>query len=177
MKLETLKHFIAYYGIQDGSDFISKLLTMIVSYVVGYNHNKYWKRRAYLIDDTKKNIILKFYYFLYVKRVDARKLSSFGSSYNSGCQFITPPILPHGPNGIIVAHDAKIGRDVTIFQQVTIAQGGVVIGDGVILGAGCKILSGVHIGNKAKIGANAVVIEDVPDGATCVLQRPKIIIK
>lgn len=90
---------------------------------------------------------------------------------------LPPPILPHGPNGIIVAHDAKIGREVTIFQQVTIAQGGVVIGDNVILGAGSKILPGVHIGNKAKIGANAVVIEDIPDGATCVLQRPRIIIK
>lgn len=54
--------------------------------------------------------------------------------------------------------------------------GGVtVVGDNVFLGAGCVVLSGVHIGNNAKIGANCVVVEDVPDGATCVLQKPRVI--
>lgn len=36
---------------------------------------------------------------------------------------------------------------------------------------------GVKIGNNAKIGANCVVVEDVPEGATCVLQKPRIILK
>lgn len=85
--------------------------------------------------------------------------------------------MPHGMYGIIVGHDAKIGSNVTIFHQVTIADGGVVIGNDVLLGAGCKILPGVHIGNNAKIGANCVVVEDVPDGATCVMQKPRVIVK
>ena len=85
--------------------------------------------------------------------------------------------MPHGPNGIIIGHDAKIGKNVSIHQQVTIEHGGVVIGDNVLLGAGCKVLGGVHIGNNAKVGANAVVIEDIPDNATCVLTRPRIIIR
>ena len=80
-------------------------------------------------------------------------------------------------NGIIVGYDAKIGTNVTFYQQVTIAKGGVVIGNNVILGAGCKILNGAHIGDNAKIGANCVVVEDVPTGATCVLNKPRIIIK
>ena len=88
-----------------------------------------------------------------------------------------PLLLPHGPNGIIIGHDAVIGKDVKIFQQVTIAQGGVIIGDNVLLGAGSKILSKVRIGNNCKIGANCVVVEDVPDGATVVLQKPRIIQK
>lgn len=47
----------------------------------------------------------------------------------------------------------------------------------VFLGAGCVVLSGLHIGNNARIGANCVVVEDVPDSATCVLQKPRVIIK
>ena len=46
-----------------------------------------------------------------------------------------------------------------------------------LLGAGCKVLGGIHIGNNAKVGANAVVIEDMPDNSTCVLTRPRIIIR
>ncbi|MBP3302611.1 MAG: hypothetical protein J6L64_05725 [Opitutales bacterium] len=49
------------------------------------------------------------------------------------------------------------------------------MGDNVLLGAGAKILPGVHIGDNAKIGANCVVVEDVPAGATCVLQKPRIL--
>ena len=85
--------------------------------------------------------------------------------------------MPHGPQGIIVGSDAKIGRGCIIYHQVTVAAGGVVIGDHVELGAGAKVLPGVHIGNNVHVGANAVVVEDIPDGATVVLQKPRIIIK
>ena len=88
---------------------------------------------------------------------------------------LPPPILPHGMNGIVIGHDTKVGRNVEIYQQVTIAKGGCVIGDNVLLGAGCKILNGCRIGNNVKIGANCVVVEDIPDGATCVLNKPRII--
>ena len=85
------------------------------------------------------------------------------------------PHLPHGLNRIIIGHDAKIERNVTIFQGVTVSHGGCSIGDNVLLGANCVVLSGVHVGNNAKIGANCVVVNDVPDGATCVIQKPRII--
>ena len=55
--------------------------------------------------------------------------------------------------------------------------GNVIIGDNVYIGAGAKILPNVKIGNNVKIGANAVVIEDIPDNATVVMQKPRIIIK
>lgn len=96
---------------------------------------------------------------------------------NSGTIFKTPPHLPHGPSGIIVGHDLRIGANCIIFQQVTIAHGGTIIGDNVLLGAGCKILPGVVIGNNVKVGANCVVVEDIPDNATVVLPKPRIIIK
>lgn len=46
-----------------------------------------------------------------------------------------------------------------------------------MLGAGVKVLDNVTIGNNVRIGLNAVVIEDIPDDATVVLQRPRIITK
>jgi len=85
--------------------------------------------------------------------------------------------LPHGPNGIIVGHDVKIGAQCTIYHQVTIAGGNVVIGDRTELGAGAKVLPNVIIGNDVHVGANAIVVENIPNGATCVLSKPRIIIK
>ena len=91
--------------------------------------------------------------------------------------FATPPNFPHGPNGIICGHDIKVGAHCNIYHQVTIAGGNVVIGDHVELGAGAKILPNVTIGNYCHVGANAVVVEDMPDYSTCVMQKPRIIIK
>ena len=91
--------------------------------------------------------------------------------------FLPPPHLPHGPNGIIIGHDAVIGRNVIIHQQVTVSMGEVKIGNNVMIGAGAKILGGVTIGDNARIGANCIVVEDVPEGATVVLYKPRIIKK
>lgn len=49
------------------------------------------------------------------------------------------------------------------------------IGDNVLLGAGSKVLPAVNIGNNVKVGANCVVVEDIPDNATVVLPKPRII--
>lgn len=77
--------------------------------------------------------------------------------------------LPH-PNGVVIHPDAEMGFHCTLFQQVTLGTGptpGVpTLGAYVYVGAGAKILGGVTIGDRAIIGANAVVIHDVPAGAT-----------
>jgi len=52
-----------------------------------------------------------------------------------------------------------------------------VIGDRTELGAGAKVLPNVHIGSFCHVGANAVVVEDMPDYSTCVMQKPRIILK
>ncbi|MEW4220647.1 serine O-acetyltransferase [Rossellomorea marisflavi] len=82
-------------------------------------------------------------------------------------------ILPHGGKGVIISSKAIIGDDVTIYQQVTIGTidlGGIAprIGNNVFIGAGAKILGPIVIGDGAKIGANAVVIKDVPANSTAV---------
>ena len=80
-------------------------------------------------------------------------------------------MIPH-PNGIVIHPDAIIGPNCLIFQQVTIGAGskpGLPIIEGhVDIGAGAKILGGIHIGAHARIGANAVVINDISANKTAV---------
>lgn len=120
---------------------------------------------------------IKLYFLFYIKRVDARHHCSFGTNIHAGAYFATPPHLPHGPNGIICGHDVRVGAHCTIYHQVTIASGGVEIGDYCEFGAGAKVLPHVKIGHHCHVGANAVVVEDMPDYSTCVMQKPRIILK
>lgn len=79
-------------------------------------------------------------------------------------------LLPH-PNGIVIHPQARIGPNCTIFQQVTLAignSGAPLIKGNVDIGAGAKLLGGIVVGARARIGANAVVTRDVPEGATAI---------
>ncbi len=80
-------------------------------------------------------------------------------------------MMPH-PNGIVIHPEAEIGPNCLIFQQVTIGAGlkpGLPVIEGhVDIGAGAKIIGNIRIGAHARIGANAVVLHDVPGGATAV---------
>jgi serine O-acetyltransferase len=80
--------------------------------------------------------------------------------------------LPH-PNGIVIHPRVVLGPNCMIFQQVNLGsnrgKGGVpVIGGHVDIGPGARILGGVTVGDHAVIGANAVVLCDVPAGAVAV---------
>lgn len=79
--------------------------------------------------------------------------------------------LPH-PTGVVIHPDVVIGPGCMIMQQVTIGRmagpGVPVIGENVYVGAGAKILGLVVIGDGARIGANAVVLKDVPSYCTAV---------
>lgn len=77
--------------------------------------------------------------------------------------------------GIVIHLNTIIGQRCRIYQNVTIGNAGPIIGDDVIIGAGAVILGAIRIGNKAKIGANAVVLEDVPAGATVVGIPAKVV--
>jgi serine O-acetyltransferase len=77
--------------------------------------------------------------------------------------------LPH-PYGIVIHARTVIGSNCTVFQNVTLGEDGVRAGvphleDDVIVGAGAAVLGGVRVGAGARIGANAVVLHDVPPGA------------
>lgn len=87
-------------------------------------------------------------------------------------------MMPH-PNGIVIHPEADIGPNCLIFQQVTIGAGlkpGLPVIEGhVDIGAGAKIIGNIRIGAHARIGANAVVLHDVPSGATAIGVPAKIL--
>lgn len=102
-----------------------------------------------------------------------------GADIPLNCQLGGGLLIPH-PSGIVIHPDALIGPNCLILQQVTIAadgDGAPIISGHVDIGAGAKILGAISIGRHAKIGANAVVLADVPDGATAVGVPAKVIFR
>jgi len=91
--------------------------------------------------------------------------------------------LPHTVGTVIGA--SRIGNNCTIMQGVTLgtrepdmgfdASLRPVIGDDVLIGSGAKVIGGITVGNHARIGANAVVLEDVPAQALAVGVPAKIL--
>lgn len=82
--------------------------------------------------------------------------------------------IDHGA-GVVIGETAEIGDDVTLYHGVTL--GGTMwsrgkrhptLGDGVMVGAGAKILGPITVGAGSRVGANSVVIKDVPPGRTVV---------
>ncbi len=90
--------------------------------------------------------------------------------------------IDHGM-GVVIGETAEIGDDCTLYHGVTL--GGTswnkgkrhpTLMAGVVVGAGAKILGPITIGREARIGSNAVVVKDVPDGATAVGIPARIIL-
>ncbi len=82
--------------------------------------------------------------------------------------------IDHGM-GVVIGETAEIGNDVTLYQGVTLGGTGFATGkrhptvqDNVTIGSGAKLLGPITIGHGAKIGANSVVIHDVPPNSTVV---------
>ena len=87
-----------------------------------------------------------------------------------GAQFGPEFVLVHCL-GVVINSAVTGGRHVVLEHQVTIGaekNEHPVLGDDVFVGAGAKILGGVTIGSRVKIGANAVVVTDIPDDCTAV---------
>lgn len=84
-----------------------------------YDPEKYWKRRALVVDPQAKiPLWLKYYYLYYIKKCDAFNNASLATYINEGAQFSEPPFLPHGLNGIILGKETVIGKNCVICQQV-----------------------------------------------------------
>jgi serine O-acetyltransferase len=82
--------------------------------------------------------------------------------------------IDHGM-GIIIGETAIVGDDVLLYQGVTLGGTGnesgkrhPTLGDRVVVGAGAKVLGNIHIGSDTRIGANSVVLHDVPPHSTVV---------
>lgn len=92
--------------------------------------------------------------------------------------------IDHG-FGVVIGETAEVGDDCTIYQGVTLggtslAKGSKrhpTLGRGAIIGAGAKVLGSFTVGEGAKVGSNAVVVKEVPPGATAVGNPARIIEK
>ena len=110
----------------------------------------------------------------------------YGSYVGVDSKIAGRPYFPHGCVGVFISNDAVIGRDAVIFQQVTIGSntlpdskrpGSPVIGDGVYLGAGAKVIGGITVGDCCRVGANAVVVRDLPPHSVAVCAPTQVIQK
>ena len=82
--------------------------------------------------------------------------------------------IDHGA-GVVIGETAEVGDDVTMYQGVTLGGTGFArgkrhptIGHEVMIGSGAKLLGPIEVGARSKIGANSVVIHDVPENSTVV---------
>lgn len=82
--------------------------------------------------------------------------------------------IDHGM-GVVIGETAEVGDDVTIYHGVTLGGTSLkrekrhpTIGNNVVIGAGAKVLGPFKVGNRVRIGANSVVLNEVPDDATVV---------
>lgn len=93
-----------------------------------------------------------------------------GVDIHPGAQIGRRVFIDHA-TGVVIGETAEVGEDVVIFHGVTL--GGVamtpgkrhpIVGNHVMIGAGAKVLGPIEVHDGAKIGANAVVVKDVPCG-------------
>lgn len=117
-----------------------------------------WKRRWYLL----ARFISQFARFL------------TGIEIHPGATIGRRFFIDHGM-GVVIGETASIGDDVTMYHGVTLGgtsfEKGVrhpQVGNNVIIGAGAQLLGPIKVANDARIGSNAVVVSDVPEGATMV---------
>lgn len=145
----------------------------------GFDYEKYWSRREKIFSPQVSKL-LKLYYKYYIRKINLRYSADINFCSDQPDNFKGRPILGHALNGIVIAGGAQIGKNCTISHQVTIGRSRnevPIIGDNVYIGPGAKIFGGITIGNNVRIGANCVVFQDIPDNATVVLEKPRIIIK
>ncbi|GLI31783.1 MULTISPECIES: serine O-acetyltransferase [Brachybacterium] len=82
--------------------------------------------------------------------------------------------IDHGM-GVVIGETAEVGDDVMLYHGVTLGGRSMervkrhpTVGDGVVIGAGARVLGPITLGEGAQVGANAVVVKDVPARATAV---------
>lgn len=121
-----------------------------------------------------------------LKQAYEKYFMKYGSYVGVDSRIAGRPYFPHGCVGVFISNDAVIGKDAVIFQQVTIGSntlpdskrpGSPVIGDSAYIGAGAKIIGAVTIGDCCRVGANAVVYEDMPPHSVALCAPTRIVQK
>ena len=97
-----------------------------------------------------------------------------GIEIHPGARIGKRVVIDHGM-GVVIGETAEIGDDVLLYHGVTLGGKSLkegkrhpTVGNNVIIGAGAKLIGPIVIGDNVKIGANAVITKDVPEGNTAV---------
>ncbi|KQL41412.1 serine acetyltransferase [Bacillus sp. FJAT-25509] len=134
--------------------------------------------------------LYRFAHYFYRKKWHfiARSISQFarfltGIEIHPGATIGRRFFIDHGA-GVVIGETCEIGDDVTIYQGVTLGGTGKEKGkrhptllSGVLVATGAKVLGSITIGENAKIGANSVVLKDVPNNTTVVGIPGKIVVQ
>lgn len=129
---------------------------------------------------------LRFKHFLYRKKIpllprllDILTRVIFSCEIPASVSMGKGIVFAHYGIGVVIHRRSIIGENVKIYQNVTIGSrnnvGPPIIGDKVLIGSGACILGNIRIGNNVQIGANAVVLYDVPDNSVVAGVPAKII--
>lgn len=117
-----------------------------------------WNKKCYLL----AKILAQFTRFI------------TGIEIHPGAKLGRRVFIDHGM-GVVIGETAEVGDDVTIYHGVTLGGTSLkkekrhpTIGNNVVIGTGAKILGPFKVGNGVQIGANSVVVKEVPDNATVV---------
>ncbi|RED55561.1 serine O-acetyltransferase EpsC [Cohnella lupini] len=124
--------------------------------------------------------------YLPAKLIRMLNISLTGADFCLGCVIGKGLIIRHS-NGIVVGGLSVIGENCTLLQQVTLGErdgdgsdhnhSNPIVGNGVTISAGAKLIGGIVVGDNAIIGANAVVLQDVPPNTVAVGIPARIIAK
>jgi len=114
------------------------------------------------------HFLFKHQWFLLARIISNVSRFMTGIEIHPGAHIGKRFFIDHGM-GIVIGETAEVGDDVTLFHGVTLGGTGKdqgkrhpTIGNNVVIGTGAKILGPIHVGDHAKVGANAVVLKDVP---------------
>lgn len=135
-------------------------------------------------------IAYRIAHFLYTKKLFflarfVSQISRFftGIEIHPGAKIGRGLVIDHGM-GVVIGETSEIGDNVLLYHGVTLGGTGKdkgkrhpTVGNNVVIGAGAKVLGPIYIGSNSKIGANSVVLNNVPEGATAVGIPAKNIIK
>ncbi|ABK61264.1 MULTISPECIES: serine O-acetyltransferase EpsC [Clostridium] len=120
-------------------------------------------------------------HFFYSKKCFfiARLISQFarfltGIEIHPGAKIGKGLFIDHGM-GVVIGETAEVGDNVTLYHGVTLGGTGKdkgkrhpTLGNNILVGSGAKILGPINIGDNSKVGANSVVLKDIPEGSTVV---------
>ncbi len=120
------------------------------------------------------NFFYKSHLFFLARLLSQLSRFTTGIEIHPGAKIGKRFFIDHGM-GVVIGETAIVGDDVLLYQGVTLGGTGLekgkrhpTIGNNVVIGGGAKILGNINIGDNSYIGANAVVIKDVPVNSTVV---------